>query len=99
MGVAIGHFTANVSGKTLRWTLTFSHLTGRATVTRLNKGVRGTNGAAFKSLCRSCLSPTRGTLTLTSAQLAAMLRGGTYVNVHTAKNTRGEIRGQIARVN
>ncbi len=99
MGAAIGHFTANVSGKTLRWTLTFSHLTSRATVTRLNKGIRGTNGAAFKLLCRTCLSPRHGTLTLTASQLAAMLRGGTYVNVHTVKNTRGEIRGQITRVN
>ena len=65
---------------------------------RLNKGVRGTNGAAFKTLCRLCSSPTHGTLTLTASQLDAMLRGRTYVNVHTAKNTRGEIRGQINRV-
>ena len=47
----------------------------------------------------SASSPRHGTLTLTASQLAAMLRGGTYVNVHTAKNTRGEIRGQITRVN
>ena len=95
---AVGHFTARVIGKTLTWTLTFSHLTGRPTVARLNKGVRGTNGLAFKVLCRTCRSPTHGTLTLTASQLAAMLRGGTYVNIHTAMNTRGEIRGQISRV-
>src|SRR5205823_448822 len=53
---AAGHLTAKVTGKTLSWTLTFSHLSGRATVTGLNKGVRGVNGAAFKSLCRSCVS-------------------------------------------
>jgi len=66
MGRAVGHFTAKVTGKTLRWTLTFSHLTGRPTVARLNRGIRGTNGAAFKSLCRSCRSPNHGTLTLTA---------------------------------
>jgi CHRD domain len=98
MSPAIGHFTGNLSGKTLRWTLTYSHLTGRPTVARLNKGSRGTNGAPFKSLCRSCRATTHGTLTLTAAQLNAMLHGTTYVNVHTAKNTRGEIRGQISRV-
>jgi len=27
-----------------------------------------------------------------------MLRGVSYVNIHTSKNTRGEIRGQISRV-
>ncbi len=98
MGRAVGLFTAKVTGNTLRWTLTFSHLTGRPTVARLNKGIRGTNGVAFKSLCRSCRSPNHGTLTLTASQLAAMLRGGSYVNIHTSKNTRGEIRGQIGRV-
>ena len=98
MSVAIGHFTGNLSGKTLHWTLTYSHLTGRPTVARLNKGSRGTNGAPFKSLCRTCLKTTHGTLTLTASQVNAMLHGATYVNVHTAKNTRGEIRGQINRV-
>jgi hypothetical protein len=38
-------------------------------------------------------------LTLTASQRDAMLPGGTYVNIHTAKNTRGEIRGQISRGN
>jgi len=95
---SIGHFTGHLIGKTLRWTLTYSHLSGRPTVARLNKGVRGTNGAPFKSLCRTCTTTTRGTLTLTASQLSAMLSGHTYVNVHTAMNTRGEIRGQISRV-
>ena len=44
----MGHFTARLIGKTLTWTLTYSHLTGRPTIARLNKGVRGTNGVAFK---------------------------------------------------
>jgi CHRD domain len=98
MGAAIGHFTGNLSGATLHWTLTYSHLTGRPTIARLNKGVRGTNGLAFKSLCRTCRITTHGILTLTASQRTAMLKGLTYVNVHTKKNTRGEIRGQISRV-
>ena len=96
--LAVGHFTAKLTGKTLRWTLTFSHLTGRPTVARLNRGVRGTNGAAFKLLCRTCVTPSHGTLTLTASQLDAMLHHRTYVNIHTTKNARGEIRGQISRV-
>jgi fibronectin-binding autotransporter adhesin len=96
--LSAGHFTAKVTGKTLRWTLTFSHLTGRPTVAHLNKGVRGTNGVAFKSLCYRCISPAHGTLTLTASQLDAMLRGRAYVNVQTKRNTMGEIRGQINRV-
>ncbi|MDP9286535.1 MAG: CHRD domain-containing protein [Actinomycetota bacterium] len=95
---AAGHFTAKLTGRTLRWTLTFSHLSGRPTVARLHKGVRGANGVAFKSLCRQCLSPAHGTVTLTASQRDALRRGRTYVNIYTIRNTHGEIRGQINRV-
>ena len=95
---AAGHFTAKLTGRTLRWTLTFTHLTGRPTVTGLNKGTRGMNGVAFKTLCRNCYSPSHGTLTLTASQRDALVRGRTYVNIHTLKNRLGEIRGQINRV-
>ena len=35
-------------------------------------------------------------MTLKAAVLKALKAGGTYVNIHTAKNAAGEIRGQIA---
>ncbi len=92
---AAGHFTARLTGRTLHWTLTFAHLSGRPTVTYLNKGLRRANGPAFKVLCRHCYSPRHGTLTLTASQRDAMLRGRAYVNIRTLKNRAGEIRGQI----
>jgi len=95
---AAGRFTAKLTGRTLQWTLTFSHLTGRPTVAGLNKGLRGMNGVAFKTLCRNCYSPSHGTLTLTASQRDALVRGRTYVNIHAMKNRLGEIRGQINRV-
>ncbi len=95
---AAGHFTAKLTGNTLRWTLTFTQLTGRPTVTGLNRGLRGMNGVAFKTLCRNCYSPSNGTLTLTASQRDALVRGRTYVNIHTKRNSLGEIRGQINRV-
>jgi CHRD domain/Ig domain of plant-specific actin-binding protein len=95
---AAGHFTAKLTGKSLRWTLTFSHLSGRPTIAGLNRGLRGASGVAFKTLCRGCISAVHGTLTLTASQTEAMLRGGTYVNIHTARNRQGEIRGQLRRV-
>jgi hypothetical protein len=96
--LAAGRFTAKVTGKTLSWTLSFSHLSGRPTVATLNKGARAATGAAFKSLCRGCYSPVHGTMTLTASQLGAITAGKTYVNVHTVRNLVGEIRGQINRV-
>ncbi|MHB8469162.1 MAG: CHRD domain-containing protein [Gaiellaceae bacterium] len=95
---AAGRFTARVTGKTLHWTLTFSHLTGRPTATVLNKGIRRTNGPAFRTICRACRSTVHGSFTLTASQLDALLRGRAYVNIHTKRNPYGELRAQIARV-
>lgn len=95
---AAGRFTGKLSGKTLRWSLTFSHLSGRPSSAGLYKGLRGATGEAFKTLCRRCYSASHGTLTLTASQLDAIVRGGAYVNIRTARNPRGEIRGQLNRV-
>lgn len=43
-------------------------------------------------------SPITGGATLTQAQADALMAGQGYVNLHTAANPGGEIRGQIARV-
>jgi hypothetical protein len=38
-----------------------------------------------------------GTTVLTADQMKDLLAGKQYVNVHTAKNPGGEIRGQITK--
>ena len=95
MAGAVGHFDATVSGTTLKWSLTFSHLSGPASAAHIHLGVRGKSGPVAVSLCGPCKSPASGTATVTAAQIKSMTSGGTYVNVHTAKNPNGEIRGQI----
>ena len=40
-------------------------------------------------------SPITGTATLTPAQAADLAAGKWYVNLHTAANPGGEIRGQV----
>jgi hypothetical protein len=94
---ASGRFTATLTGTTLKWTLTFAHLTGPATAAHIHPGVRGQSGPPLVPLCGPCSSPTRGTATLTQAEITAMVAGKDYVNVHTTKNPNGEIRGQITR--
>jgi hypothetical protein len=44
-----------------------------------------------------CTSPIPCTWTLSKANIKLIESGGTYVNVHTAKNNLGEIRGQLTR--
>ncbi len=42
-------------------------------------------------------SPISGKATLTAAQVADLTAGRWYVNLHTAKNPGGEIRGQVTK--
>jgi hypothetical protein len=92
---ASGHFSATLDGTTLKWSLTFAHLSGPATASHIHSGARGKSGNVLVALCGPCTSPASGTATVTADQVASMKSGGTYVNVHTAKNPNGEIRGQI----
>lgn len=79
----------------LTWRLTFSKLTGRAVAAHIHVGRAGKAGGVMAPLCAPCRSGQRGTARITHGQLRIVRRGGTYVNVHTAKNTAGEIRGQV----
>ena len=42
-------------------------------------------------------SPVEGSATLTDAQAADLVAGKYYVNIHTAANPGGEIRGQVMK--
>ena len=95
---ASGKFTASVSGTTLTWKLTFGHLSGQATAAHIHSGVKGKAGPVLIPLCGPCTSPATGTAAVTATQVTDMAAGKDYVNVHTAKNGNGEIRGQIKKL-
>lgn len=92
---ASGRFTATIAGTSMTWKLTTKSLTGPATAAHIHVGAKGVNGGVVVPLCGPCTSAVNGTAMLTADQLAAMKKGQYYVNVHTAKNPNGEIRGQI----
>ena len=79
----------------ITWRLTFSHLTGAAVAAHIHAGRPGVAGPVLLALCSPCTSGGKGTGTITHAQLATIEAGGAYVNIHTAKNGAGEIRGQV----
>ena len=79
----------------MTWRLTFSKLTGRAVAAHVHVGRAGKAGGVMAPLCGPCRSGQRGTATITHDQLRVLRRGGAYVNVHTARNAAGEIRGQV----
>jgi hypothetical protein len=92
---AEGRFSGRLSGNTLRWTLTFVHLTGPVTAAYLNLGTKSQTGTVLAALCTQCMSPAHGITKLTAAETKDLKGGRAYVNVHTFKDPRGEIRGQI----
>jgi hypothetical protein len=95
---ASGRFTATLSGVTLTWKLTWKHLSGPVTASHIHIGKRGVAGGILVTLCPpSCTSPVTGTSVLTASIIADMKARKTYVNVHTALNPGGEIRGQVTR--
>jgi hypothetical protein len=97
---ARGAFTATVtrsgSGATMAWELSFSGLTGPAGAAHVHLAPRGQAGGVAVPLCGPCQSPASGNATIDAAVLDALQSGGAYVNVHTATNAPGEIRGQLA---
>jgi hypothetical protein len=79
----------------LTWRLTFSKLSARAAAAHIHAGRAGRAGGVMLALCGPCRNGQRGSSTISHAQLRTIRAGKTYVNVHTAKNAAGEIRGQV----
>jgi hypothetical protein len=92
---ATGKFTGTLKGRKLTFKLTFAKLSGKALAAHIHKGKVGKAGAVIVPLCGPCKSGVSKTVTVSSAVRDAIERNGTYVNVHTAKNQAGEIRGQV----
>jgi hypothetical protein len=84
--------------KKLAWTLTYSGLTGPATAAHFHGPAEvGKNAAVAVPITNAGSSPVQGSAILTDAQAADMMAGKCYVNVHTAANPGGEIRGQVVK--
>ena len=96
---ARGTFTATVTktdtGASLNWQLTFTGLTGAAGAAHIHRAPQGQPGGVVVPLCGPCQSPASGSANVDASVLEALQTGGAYVNVHTATNAPGEIRGQI----
>ena len=94
---ASGTFTATVTeiGKrsTVRWKLTFKGLSGPALAAHIHLGKPGVAGPVIVPLCGPCRSERH---VHDDPRPGERLENGIgYVNVHTAKNQGGEIRGQL----
>ena len=94
-----GTLTASfdTASKQLTWTGSTSGLTGDATAAHFH-GPADVGGTAPVAVPMASFKATfTGAAALTEAQMANLLAGKWYVNIHTAKNTNGEIRGQLVK--
>ncbi|MCB9462180.1 MAG: CHRD domain-containing protein [Candidatus Eisenbacteria bacterium] len=102
-GSGSGTAAFTLIGSDLYYSLTVQGLTGPITAAHIHSGARGVNGGVVVSLGGDFIDPPSGVGTtasghvsgLTAAQVTDLLSGVYYVNVHTAANPGGEVRGQL----
>jgi hypothetical protein len=88
----------DAASKKLSWKVTYSGLTGPATAAHFHGPAGATDKAGVAvAIPNAAASPVEGSATLTDAQAADLVAGKYYVNIHTAANPGGEIRGQVTK--
>jgi hypothetical protein len=98
---ATGSLTGDLDhqAREVTWKLVYAKLSGPATSAHLHRGKRGARGKIVLTLCaptrRRCRSGITGRTVLPRATITALEAGTVYVDVHTRRNPRGEIRGQV----
>jgi hypothetical protein len=100
-GAGFGDALATLDSKTkvLTYTITFQGLSGPATAAHFHgPAAAGANAGVAVPIGKDPASPVTGNATLTDAQIADLEAGKWYVNIHTAANPGGEIRGQVMPV-
>jgi len=94
-GTGAATATLDTATGKLSWNVTYSGLTGPAKAAHIHGPADpGKNaGVVIPFIVKA--SPIKGSATLTAAQMADLEAGKYYVNIHTAANKGGEIRGQL----
>jgi hypothetical protein len=86
------------ASKKLSWKLSYSGLSGPATAAHFHGPAEpGKNAGVAVAIPNATSSPVEGSATLTDAQAADLMAGKYYINIHTAANPGGEIRGKVTK--
>lgn len=103
-GSGVGEFLLDLPNRTLYYAISWDDLTGKVTMAHFHKGAPGVAGDVVKSVTVTGSDSSSDAITgvwsdLTDQDLAALMAGEIYFNVHTAKYGSGELRGQIYPLN
>ena len=94
----IGTFNLSQSRDKFKFRVVFSGLSGPVTITHFHTGATGASGPVIVDLMPYLSGNViEGEITPTTEFLTALAAGQIYINVHTAANPGGEIRGQLVR--
>jgi hypothetical protein len=89
----LGCYSFDPSTNIISYNITFSGLVGAETAAHFHTGAPGIAGPVIVALPLG--SPKVGTAALTPAQVALLLAGNVYTNIHSTVFPGGEIRGQM----
>ena len=89
--------TYDTDSKKLTWKGSYKDLSGAATAAHFHGPAAAGKNAGVLVPIAPATSPLEGSATLTDDQAKALMSGDVYVNVHTAANKGGEIRGQLTK--
>jgi hypothetical protein len=97
-GTGTADIDYDAATKKLSWKVTYSGLSGPATAAHFHGPAEaGKNAGVVVAIPNATSSPAEGSATLTDAQAADLMAGKYYVNIHTAANPGGELRGQVTK--
>jgi hypothetical protein len=97
-GTGTADLDYDAASKKLSWKITYSGLSGPATAAHFHgPAAAGANAGVKVPIANPGTSPVEGSATLTDEQAADLTGGKYYINIHTAANPGGEIRGQVTK--
>jgi hypothetical protein len=97
-----GQFTINDAKDKITYAISVEGLSGTISGTHIHRGAKGNTGAVVKTLsftggtAAGTWSKSDASEPLADSLVTDFIAGNLYVNIHTATNPNGEIRGQIS---
>jgi len=97
-GTGFADVSLDTDTRVISWRITFSGLSGPATMAHFHGPANiGMAGPVSLTIPAPLSSPLTGTAPVDYGQIGDLRAGRWYLNIHTAANPKGELRGQLTR--